>query len=404
MNGAHPAYVYQRRNRIDSVLKSCLNWQEAVSIGAPDLYEGRRRGCVSDVAAVAFKKITFLQDALIYSLYRHVLHGGIGVDFNFDQAILNQLGDDDFYTHGLAIARLFRAQMATRSGAPHGLSWGRFSYARCPMTYGYPNRRHQRRLAEARESVFVNPAPESPVAVLAERLLLSARSFTDMYYNGLEDEQRDVLLNAIMRDEPEHEALLEIWEATRNYGLPLDKLWVRNVNCVYTANCIEYDEFVAKMGDENCPQMVAAREKVDALEGKEQDYEESWRDVARNWWCCGFVNGIYCWVARKVGGVERKIAIDRNRRQDVLRQDVDELVKKIEGDDTYVNVNEDEIGKCYEQRKEVVRAACEGKEMRRIWRDLDVKYPALYSILFLVATTVTKPKLQDCWSRAVEDE
>ena len=108
-------------NAIDCLLKSCLNWQETASITVGN----RIRANVDNVSQAASQKITFLQDALIYSLRHHLLDGD-GVretGFNFYKALTDLFRKDrrrsELYFYGLAIAKLFRAQMTTRSGGPH---------------------------------------------------------------------------------------------------------------------------------------------------------------------------------------------------------------------------------------------------------------------------------------------
>ena len=417
-----PLAIDKRFNQIDTVLHSCLNWQESVAIAWYGDIDCGKRATVSDVAATAFQKLTFLQDALIYFLRGEPCQfddaGANDAAFTFNEIdVLPLLNDDDQYFSALALAKLFRARMFTRCGHRHGLSWGsRFSYPRCPTTYGYLARFRRRRLADARRACFISPPANSrtPAAELAVRLLKSARDFVSFYDEALTDDQRGVLRHAVLGHPYDAAALLDVWTIGCGgvYNLPMDTLWMRTADCVYTKSCVGYDDFVALTqaqarsntdgGDSHTSQRNAfqlANDKVALLKAAESESE--WREVARNWWCSGFVRGVYSW--------QSAVKINRN-----IVADVQAVVDRIRNDDLYERVNEasavrdllyekvDGGSAVQELFIPMTREACEGATPREIASRVgisNINMFAVYSFLFLVATTQKAPKLQDCWHR-----
>lgn len=410
----------RRLNQIDTVLGSCLNWQEAVAIDQHGELECGARATVSDVARAASQKRNFLQDALVY-----FLRGGPfelskacanDVDFTFRDAVLPLLNDEGQYFSALALAKLFRARMSTRCGHRDGLPWGKqFSYPPCLKTYRYLTPLRRRTLAAARRNCFVVPPvnDRTPAAELAVSLLKSARDFVTFYDFALTPDQKGVLRDAILGRCYDAPALLDIWEIGRDrvYDLPMDMFWERAVDCVYIKNCVGYNEFVAltqvhaQRLNPECLQL--ARGKVQFLVEAERSCESEWQAVARNWWCHGFKRGIYSW----------KSAVKINK--DIVA-DLQAVVDRIRGDDVYKKVEEAGTVRnfLHERVKEasavqdlfisMTCAACEGASPQDIAQGLGrALEPSrskrvlslVYSFLFLVATTKGAPKLQDCWSR-----
>lgn len=381
-------------NAIDCLLKSCLNWQETASITVGS----RIRANVDNVSQAASQKITFLQDALIYSLRHHLLDGD-GVretGFNFYKALTDLLRKDrrrsELYFYGLAIAKLFRAQMTTRSGGPHGLAWG--------GNFRYPRSSQRFRLARARRECFVGPGATSDATELAKQLLNSAKNLVDLCQE-LTVKELKALRGAVVEDEPDHMALLRVWHKGNlaNYGLPMDKLWTRSADCVYTKNCIGYDEFVAKelepRRDDDCRQIADC--KLGILLDVEQGWKGGWENVVQNWWCCGFTSGIYSWRISR----DEPVVITSGRRGN-LHRDATRLVELVRGEDkrqrAYQRVLENLPGEnIADVAKEIVRLACEGKKPDDILRAVGTEPEMMYTILFLVAIAPTAPKLQDCW-------
>lgn len=404
-------------NAIDFLLQSCLNWQETASTSVGKYILAN----VDNVSQSAEQKVTFLQDALIYSLRYHLL-GGDGVRnrrFNFREALTALLHDDhqadgeriEIYFYGLATAKLFRAQMTTRFGGPHGVAWG--------TNFRYPRWYQGFQLAKARKGCFVESGAASAAQRLAQQLLNSAGKFVE-FVNDLTRPECRALRVAIVEDrdvremKPVHRALLlSVWHkgTSPSHGLPMDKLWARSASCVYTKNCIGYDEFVAKelepRRDDDCRQI--ADHKLGLLLEVEQDWKEDWKNVVQNWWCCGFTSGIYSWEMRRNGPV----VITSGRKAD-LRRDAMELVELVKGEDRHRNTYQKvenffgEVGGTEVARqaaarqmagvaKAVVRLACGGKNPDDILHAVDTGRWTMYTILFLVATTQTKKKLQDCW-------
>ena len=423
----------RRFQQIDTVLDSCLNWQESVAIAQYGELDCGKRATVSNVADPAFEKKSFLQDALIYFLRGEPCQydgaGADDADFTFQDAVMPLLNDGNRYFSAFAIVKLFRARMSTRCGHRHGLSWGsRFSYPRCPKTYGYPDprhRRHRRRLAAARRDCFIAPPANNrtPAAELALLLLKSAQDFVRFYDQELTDDQRDVLREAVLGHCYDAAALLDVWTIGCGgvHNLPMDTLWTRTADCAYTKNCLGYDEFVALTHaqaqhsnpdcDSNCTSQEAqkrlqlARGKVELLKEAESNSESEWRGVARNWWCHGFMRGMYSW----------KSAVKINK--DIVA-DVQAVADRIRSDDLYERVKEASAVRdlLYEKVEEaravqdlfipMTREACEGTRPRVIADRLEIAdgleintLSLVYSFLFLVATTQKAPKLQNCWSR-----
>lgn len=366
----------QRANRINAVLTSCLNWQEAFSITVANMIDldwdvnGTVYAKWREVNRAATSKRDFLQDALIYSLRSHEIGGPADdVDFEFWQTISDTIGNDVNYFCAMAIAKLFRAHMRTRSGALHGMAWGqRFPYSNAERT-----------------SVFVDRRNISAAAVLAVRLLPSANSLITAYDNCDPDEQC-ALRSAVLRGRPcNPDALLRARKIGLRNGLPMDKLWdwTPPNPCVYAEHCIGYDEFCEAIIAENPSAKIAM---LHAAENEYMDNEHT-KLIARNWWSCGFASGLYCWT--------QDVQVNRE-----LHEDVESLVACIDADATYERLAE---ARDREHAKEMTRTACKGEKPNQIMQleALQESYTldAIYTTLFVIATTNTNPKLQDCWRR-----
>ena len=420
---------FQRFHRIDTVLDSCLNWQESVAIAKYGELDCGKRATVSDVAATAFEKKSFLQDALIYFLRGEpcdfYAKGATAADFIFQDAVLPLLNDDAKYFYALALAKVFRARMSTRCGHRHGLSWGsRFSYQRCLTTYGdlFPLRR--RRLAAAmsaaRRDCFITPPVNNrtPAAELAVRLLRSAQDFVRFYDEALSDAQQDVLRDAVLARRYDPLVLLKVWTigCSGVYNLPMDALWTRAHDCAYTTNCVGYDEFVA-LTHAQAQHSQEAQRKVGLLKEAENNRESEWRGVARNWWCHGFMRGMYSW--KSAVKVDKDIVADVQAVVDRIRSDnLYERVKEASAvRDLLCKKVEEASAVCAVQNLPMTREACEASAVQNLFipmireacegarpRDIAHRFgintlSSVYSFLFLVATTQKTPKLQDCWMR-----
>ena len=401
----------QQCNSIDTVLEDCLNWQETASMIVGRCIREIANVNVDNVSKTALQKISFLQDALIYSLRNYLPCGEETDEVRFDSRnalevllrkdppVFNErlVKEDGAQEHGLyyyvrAISRLFRARMKTRIGGPHGLAWG--------SHFNYPLSTQRYKLVRARKECFVGSLmAESDATKLAKQLLISAKKLVDLH-DELSPGQFKALRDAVVKDKTKHKELLEVWRKGNcpTIGLPMDKLWTRSADCVYTKHCIGYDEFVAKeikfSGDDDCRHVADL--KLEILREAEEGWKEDWKNVVRNWWCCGFTKGIYSW--RK--GRNKPVVVTSGRSRD-LRQDATSLVDLVSGEDedrkAYQRVRES-LPKEAGMAKKIVRLACEGKKPDPdILKAAGTEREKMYAILFLVATAPTKPKLQDCW-------
>lgn len=169
-------------------------------------------------------------------------------------------------------------------------------------------------------------------------------------------------------------------------GVPMDKLWdwTPPNPCVYAEHCIGYDEFYETVVAERNPSA-----RLQMLHAAENEYmnNEHTRLIARNWWSCGFASGIYWWT--------QDVRVNRE-----LHEDVKNLVDCINADETYERLEE---ARDREHAKEMTRTACKGERPNQIMQleALQERYTldSIYTTLFVIATTNTNPKLQDCWRR-----
>lgn len=446
-------------NRIKCVLDSCLNWQECASLCVGEgirkqVSRARKqvRERVRERVKDAGEKITFLQDALIYSLRIHLLEPygfddaekRINTKFDFYEYLANLLDNKkvedegiNVYFYGLAIAKLFRAHMATRCGGTHGLAWGSdFTYPNLVLREkvaglndldDLPPRERKNLLAAmdsvylARKSVFLDEGwQQSDAITLAGKLMGSARMLVELFEFEIKGSARKEALRAVIVEHNlDHESLLEVWRKGVGYEhgpLPMDKLWKRSADCAYKNCCIEYDEFVAitiksEADPDDCNDRGAraearkrAEEKLKVLERKEKSWQKNWPDwinVVKNWWCRGFMNGIYRWKPNR--------AVDESlfRVDGSLCKDARDLMELVNGEKAYEKVQKG-LGKdMIPVARVIVRVACEGGNVRNMSKVLRGKTPGkvtVYAILFLVAITVTTPKLQDCWKFLDRDQ
>lgn len=211
---------------------------------------------------------------------------------------------------------------------------------------------------------------------------------------------------AVVEDELDHEALLKVWHKGNlpTMDLPMDKMWTRSADCVYTKNCIGYDEFVAKelelrRDDDDCREIADCKLGI-LLEVEkgwlkvERRWEEDWANVVQNWWCCGFTSGRYSWRISR----DEPVVISSGRRGD-LTEDATKLVELVRGErrGAYQRLSDEKSIADVDVAKKIVRLACEGKKPDDIGDAVGTEREMTYTILFLVATAQTTPKLQDCW-------
>lgn len=378
----------QRARRINAVLTSCLSWKEAFSITVAQKIEldfdvNEAVGdSVGNVERAAVSKRAFLQDALVYSLRRHVGVGGPenDVTFDFGKTVRGVVRDDVNYFAAIAIAKLFRAHMRTRVGARYGLSWGQH------FSYRHDMRRRLRRRRMDRTPVFVDrhqgPGTADEAVELAGQLMESAKRLFIAYQECKSDAKR-ALRTAVVEGQPcNPDALLQARRIGLSNELPMDRLWdwTSPDLCVYAKHCIGYDEFY----NEFVAGTPVQSAKLQRLHGAEMKYKDDVQKklMARNWWSCGFASGIYWW----------KQDVDVNRE---LHQDVEDLVNCIDADETY-----NRLACNHDHAREMIRTACKGEGPRQIMEALeDYTLDSIYTTLFVIATQNTKPKLQDCWRR-----
>lgn len=398
----------QRPDRINTILASALNWQESTALAQSDLLmEAANATTAKEVAGDALEKITFLQDALIFALREHRVSQESATDFDFwteINGLVEQLHDvppgtandpHDNYFYAIATAKLFRALMSTRSGHPDGLPWGR--------RFSYPRTREilpgllrfapflARSMNTARLNTFINPV-DTDAAVLAGRLLRYASTFFDFYDTALTADQKNALRAAIQDFAFDPQQLAPVWKASRVHQyncLPLDKLWTRDTNCVYLRHCIGFGEFAALKTYRDGADARLAQDKWRYLQEAEAGLDRD-RLIARNWWCCGFMYGMYRW---------------RNNtriNKDIVR-DLESVLQAIETDNTYRRLSTSHATLDRTTHIDMVRAACEGASPDDIWGRFRSSLPLseIYSFLFTVATTPKSPKLQDCWRRPI---
>ena len=393
-----------RVRTIETVLKTCLSWTEWFSIvhASSSLTNRKFRRQVKGIRRAAEYKLAFLQDALVYSFLRHVTGCGPEIafahafsfddtvkahpEFAFRSKMFEIVLDDVKYFQAIAIAKLFRAHVRTRSGDIYGFPWGsHFSYSR-----------------DSRKSVFqhrgggiASGSGLADAAELGKRLLDSAQ-YLMIAYGECDSCQRDALRSAVTEGSlaENNAALRSAWKIGIDNGLPMDRLWDWSGTraCVYAERCIGYGEFydlyvahdrVARENDED-DLARRATERLQHLHNEEMRYNNDEKLVARNWWSRGFQRGMYSWTS--------KVNIKGNLHDDLVR-----LVNRINADETYMGVQK----RFVPDAKEMVKAACKGEVAGQIMQleTLKKKYNmrTIYHFLFNVATENKSPKMQDCW-------
>ena len=361
--------------------------------------------------SAALEKATFLQDALIFALREHHVSTETTLNFEFRKE-LNGLAAEppgQNYFFAMALAKLFRALMLARIPSG-GLPWGsHFSYFRnhtlLPKRGRLRDNWHRlldnikRTRAKARHKTFVAPARTEPTeaARLAEKLLQRADVFFD-FYRALIPNEQNALRAATLQDAAcDPQQLLPVWnkaDSRRYRCLPLDKLWTRDTNCYYLQHCIGFGEFAALeihgAGDDQMARL--ADDRMRYLREEEDRLAETDRLVARNWWCRGFMRGMYSWQrGTKIQSTQRNVF--RN-----IVDDVDTVVETIEEDATYKRVSAGHVVRTRNHHTDITRAACEGASIDDIWGRFGLPKREILSFLLAVATTTPKRrKLEECW-------
>ena len=393
--------------RIARILDGCLTWQERHALPACDdraLTRNLRKLASSTASAAAHKK-TFLHDVLECSLNDPTC-GELRSRPAASRSLHDVVTTADGLRRATAFAKVFRVAMSTGR-----LSWnpdGRFHY--------HPLHDRDRILYPAQYAFSHGPKlPDAlrPAAKLARGLkrLAVAVAGAAGALGGAAAGGTSLHWDVSWDDTPTPEDAQKLYAAAArvypalgdSLAVIIDRIWRRDTRCVYSRDCLGYDEYYYLCV---CPRQynasaatirTTATVKMKALKSAEMatkpTVQVQWASVARHWLCRGFRKCLYTWDE---GATIRKY--DKTMRP---RDEVREVVDYIDNEQApiYTRIRQQ---KCFAAMLDdvpaAVRMATAGYDVGDISKALPT-WPRgrLYSLFFVAATSKRGLKLQECW-------